>query len=211
MHFSSPAVHRKELFYLLISAVCWIGFAWQPTAITLVLAFVGNVPFGSILWKRYQKEEATDNKTNMEKPPAPETNLDPPPADDLMPLAERTVLLRSPDVTVALSAVRSVNVTARIEVKVEGGDRCETISVGDEPVRFGRESSGGQVVIAIPAVSRQHLEIIREADLFYAIDLGSTNGTFLNEQSMTPMERYPLKDGDALRLPGLEAKFHIEA
>ena len=52
--------------------------------------------------------------------------------------------------------------------------------------------------IAIPdagRVSRHHAQILRERDTYFIKDLGSRNGTYLNDVKID--ERiYPLRDGD---------------
>jgi uncharacterized ubiquitin-like protein YukD len=47
-------------------------------------------------------------------------------------------------------------------------------------------------------ISRRHAQIEQEGDRFYVVDLGSVNGTKLNEQRLTPREKKPLWDGDVL-------------
>jgi len=49
-----------------------------------------------------------------------------------------------------------------------------------------------------PSVSRRHLRFVRRADQVFVQDLGSTNGTTLNEKSLSgPML---VEDGDALAI-----------
>lgn len=47
-------------------------------------------------------------------------------------------------------------------------------------------------------VSRKHLNIFRTAKAFYIEDLGSTNGTLLNGETITPGETYKLKENDTI-------------
>jgi hypothetical protein len=48
-------------------------------------------------------------------------------------------------------------------------------------------------------VSRIHARLLKKKEQWYLIDLNSTNGTFVNEQQITPDELVPVKDGDNLR------------
>ena len=47
-------------------------------------------------------------------------------------------------------------------------------------------------------LSRRHAQIEQEGDRFYITDLGSTNGTKLNGERLTPHRKYPLWEGDVL-------------
>ncbi len=49
-------------------------------------------------------------------------------------------------------------------------------------------------------VSRRHLQISYKGDLIVVTDLGSKNGTWLNDQRLLPRIGKPLHDGDHLRL-----------
>jgi hypothetical protein len=53
-------------------------------------------------------------------------------------------------------------------------------------------------------VSRQHVRITRKRDLIYVIDLGSTNGTFLNGRRLVFNQERLLRNGDELRLGRLK-------
>jgi two-component system, cell cycle response regulator len=69
-------------------------------------------------------------------------------------------------------------------------------TLADSPVVIGR---GGDCDIRINdhSVSRRHARIQPGADGYYAVDLQSTNGTFVNDN---PASMYKLKDGDYLRV-----------
>lgn len=53
-------------------------------------------------------------------------------------------------------------------------------------------------------VSRRHAALVLFNDQAHAIDLDSSNGTFLNEQPLSQTEPKLLKEGDCLRLGNLE-------
>jgi two-component system, cell cycle response regulator len=89
-------------------------------------------------------------------------------------------------------------------------------TLADSPVVIGR---GGDCDIRINdhSVSRRHARIQPGADGYYAVDLQSTNGTFVNDN---PASMYKLKDGDYLRVGNciyrfltggnVEAEYHEE-
>jgi FHA domain len=60
---------------------------------------------------------------------------------------------------------------------------------------FGAEEQG---------VSRQHAKIVRKRELTYVVDLGSTNGTFLNGRRLVRNQERLLRSGDELRLGRLK-------
>ena len=53
------------------------------------------------------------------------------------------------------------------------------------------------VVIDDPAISRRHAEIALSGDGYFLLDLGSKNGTFVNQHNIGTSE-YRLKDGDEI-------------
>ncbi len=56
---------------------------------------------------------------------------------------------------------------------------------------FGAQESG---------VSRFHASLIRENNALFLIDTGSPNGTWLNDQRLTPHQPYAIQDGDCIYL-----------
>ncbi len=67
------------------------------------------------------------------------------------------------------------------------------------PVTIGRDG-GNEVQLDIHFVSRTHLQLQVHEDGYRAADLGSTNGTWLNGEKMTPNQPHPLHSGDILRI-----------
>ena len=89
-------------------------------------------------------------------------------------------------------------------------------ALGDAPVVLGR-GNDTDIRIHDNSVSRRHARIQPGADGYYAIDLQSTNGTFVND---VPASMYKLRDGDYLRVGNciyrflmggnVEAEYHEE-
>ncbi len=56
---------------------------------------------------------------------------------------------------------------------------------------------GSEVEIQDPGASRRHAEIRREGDDFIVVDLGSTNGTLVNDLTVS---EHTLQDGDRITI-----------
>ncbi|MBU1670924.1 MAG: FHA domain-containing protein [Actinobacteria bacterium] len=57
----------------------------------------------------------------------------------------------------------------------------------------------GQAVVSA-GVSRMHAKVFCRDDVYYVVDMGSTNSTFLNGKRLVPQEESRLSDGDEVRL-----------
>src|SRR2546426_11759277 len=69
-------------------------------------------------------------------------------------------------------------------------------ALSDTPMVLGR-GNDCDIRINDHSVSRRHARIQPGADGYYAVDLQSTNGTYVND---VPASMYKLKDGDYLRV-----------
>ena len=58
-------------------------------------------------------------------------------------------------------------------------------------------------------VSRRHAEIIQQNGQWFLADLNSTNGSFVNNQRVTPHTRQPLQAGDQIRLGKWVGTFQV--
>ena len=70
---------------------------------------------------------------------------------------------------------------------------------------IGRQP-GNDLVLSHPQVSRQHAEIYLDQGAYYLRDLGSKNGTYVNDELVTTSTR--LKDNDEIRI-ALCARFRF--
>ena len=82
-----------------------------------------------------------------------------------------------------------------------------SFDVAAERAVIGRHSAC-DISISDGRLSREHLAIECNGDEFFAEDLGSSNGSSLNGESL--IERMAINDGDKLDLGGLEIDVHIE-
>jgi FHA domain len=75
--------------------------------------------------------------------------------------------------------------------------------LGSGSVTIGR-SSDNQIVLNDPQASSRHAEVRPEGEGYVISDLGSTNGTFINQRRLTPNVPYVLKPTDLIRIGSTE-------
>jgi diguanylate cyclase (GGDEF)-like protein len=122
----------------------------------------------------------------------------------------------------AVEPVRGVASSARRRgeacvVVLYGPELGKRATVGRAAFQIGR-SSKNELPIDQESVSRHHARITSSARAHYIEDLGSTNGTFVNDERVT--ERRPLRDGDQIKVgrsilkfmsgANIEANYHEE-
>jgi DNA-binding winged helix-turn-helix (wHTH) protein len=78
-------------------------------------------------------------------------------------------------------------------------DQRSKLTLDAEVFRIGRMADC-DMQINVREVSRLHTEIRCEGKRYVIIDLGSTNGTFLNGQALEPNRRHPLTHGDLIQI-----------
>ena len=77
-------------------------------------------------------------------------------------------------------------------------------------VTIGR-SPDNQMVLNDPQASSHHAEIHADSTGYVITDLGSTNGTFVNQQRLTPNVPYVLRPADVIRIGGTEFTYEINS
>src|SRR5262245_11483685 len=81
-------------------------------------------------------------------------------------------------------------------LRVREGDDERIVSLPNDRVVLGRQP-GCEIVLSDPGISREHAELTRSGSTWWIADLGSRNGTFLND---APIDRERLRIGDVARL-----------
>jgi ABC transport system ATP-binding/permease protein len=83
------------------------------------------------------------------------------------------------------------------ELTIESGpDAGHSHRAGDHALRLGR-SPDNDVILRDPATSGHHARLERRGDQFWLVDLGSTNGTFVNGESIQEKQ---LNHGDRMTI-----------
>jgi pSer/pThr/pTyr-binding forkhead associated (FHA) protein len=93
-----------------------------------------------------------------------------------------------------------------MELFVEEGVLAGQVFHLDQDVAvFGRggETAGERVALPEQSVSRQHMRLQRGPQGWMLVDLGSTNGTYLNGQRIREQEPYLVRPGDRVALGGM--------
>ncbi len=95
---------------------------------------------------------------------------------------------------------RPVSITNRtaclVHIYPTGAGMGTRYPLGETPIVLGR-GNDCEILVNDHSVSRRHARIQPGADGYYAVDLQSTNGTYVND---VPASMYKLKDGDYLRV-----------
>lgn len=86
----------------------------------------------------------------------------------------------------------------RIEVLI-GSEGPKYYPLNKQKLSLG-SSASNDVVIQGEGVSRKHAQIVFEDDKYFVIDQGSTNGSYINEERLTPGKRAELTSFFPLRL-----------
>ena len=104
---------------------------------------------------------------------------------------------------------RPVSITNRnaclVHIYPTGPGMGARYSLGENPLVIGR-GNDCEILINDHSVSRRHARIQPSADGYYAVDLQSTNGTYVND---IPASMCKLKDGDYLRVGNCIYRFLI--
>lgn len=90
----------------------------------------------------------------------------------------------------------------------ESADKPCRIALEADSLIIGRARGVANHVDESGGVSRAHLELVRQQDVWAAKDLGSRNGSWLNGKPMAPYEAYPLAAGDCVQVAGSTYRFH---
>lgn len=104
---------------------------------------------------------------------------------------------------------RRANEEGQAFLHVEVQDGLERIALGDRPFSIGRDNAQCVDIMDMLGVSREHCEIIKVGHAWYVKDLGSSNGSQLNDAELVPYDLNELNDGDELTIVKNKFKFQM--
>lgn len=82
-------------------------------------------------------------------------------------------------------------------------DKYKQLKLKEFPFYIGKITDGMDAVIMESTISRVHAKITQQDENLYITDMGSTNGTFVNEENIQPHSKVPIKLGDILRFANI--------
>jgi diguanylate cyclase (GGDEF)-like protein len=89
-------------------------------------------------------------------------------------------------------------------IVIYGADLGRRVQIGTAPFEVGR-SSTNDLFIDQESISRHHVRISFDEGFYWVSDLGSTNGTYVNDERVRALQR--LADGDQIRVGRSILKF----
>jgi two-component system, cell cycle response regulator len=84
-------------------------------------------------------------------------------------------------------------------VSIYGPNLGRRWSLDRDEIVIGREG-GSDVMVPIDTVSRRHCRLQQRGGTIFLSDLGSTNGTALNDEALAPNQEFALRSGDRIRV-----------
>ncbi|MCD9024031.1 DUF6382 domain-containing protein [Cohnella silvisoli] len=128
--------------------------------------------------------------------------------DDSISHSPETSWLPAPihDQTALLDNCRASPIEACYLVwETKGG--ASRIPLQGNSLVIGRSAEAAQHVDETVGISRAHAELVRVSEQWKVKDLGSRNGSRLNDKPMAPYELYALQEGDCLKLANSQYRF----
>lgn len=88
----------------------------------------------------------------------------------------------------------------------EGGEQLDNIQVGQDSISIG-QGNGVDAQIQRDTISHVHAKIECDNSNFYVEDLNSTNGTFINGETLSYKERRKLEKNDIVQFADIRYRF----
>lgn len=104
---------------------------------------------------------------------------------------------------------QNATISPALEVTLQDGDVTKVFRTQDSIVSIGRAVTN-EIELPDRFISREHAKIVKKHNKYCLMDLGSTNGTYLNRQLLEQNREYPLKTGDAIQMERFRMHVKIE-
>ena len=146
----------------------------------------------------------TQTATAVAPEPAPSVPAEPSYGVDTSLLSDDTVLLEEEEEPV----VEEVMTWPTLHIERENGP--EELTISESNFVIGRNSDSSQYVEQSTGVSRMHIEFVRIENSYSVKDLGSKNGTKVNDQVLVPYKLHSLEVGDKIQIGKATYEFKWE-
>ena len=83
---------------------------------------------------------------------------------------------------------------------VDENGKEEKIKLDEDNFIIGRAEKGTNFVATGSGISRLHIELVKLSDTYGIKDLGSKNGTFINDDKIIPYKIHELKNDDSIQI-----------
>ncbi|MCP5046149.1 MAG: FHA domain-containing protein [bacterium] len=165
----------KRLNQLIQKRIDGMGFfekMWQNNKFVVIIAIVLIVLILVVLWMSFGSSGHKESEA-----PAPQPQAQPVVAE-AVPTEDKTVL----DEEAGTVLESSISGTLTVLIK---GEEVGTFNVTSTPLILGRDPKTANALVDNEIVSKNHLKVLPKGDQFYIVDLGSTNGTFVNGEKIS--------------------------
>lgn len=99
--------------------------------------------------------------------------------------------------------------TVKLTLLISSPDINETVSLEGEEFIFGRNSAS-TVHLNDPAFSRSHFKLVSDTSGVKLLDLGSSNGTFINSVQISPSNPEKVSKGDLITVNNSDIQIKIQ-
>ena len=124
--------------------------------------------------------------------------------------SSKAVSFNEEDTTVLSVIEEEENNSSKILAHLVMLNDGKRIDIDKELYTLGKSEQKADFAIDNKSVSRAHLSIIYKDGKFYAKDLSSLNGSYLNNNKLNPQEEVEIKNEDSIKLADAEMKFYVD-
>ena len=124
--------------------------------------------------------------------------------------SSKAINFNEEDTTVLSAIEEDLPKTDKIIAHLEFVNDGNKIDINKDLFTIGKSIQKADYAIDNKSVSRAHLSIMFKEGKFYAKDLSSLNGSFVNNEKLNPQEETEIKNEDKIKLADVEMIFYID-